>query len=110
MIILTFCFIASIILCAFLLVGPVENVRTFFDEDLHAKIPEQLKREVDELVKTKMNQILTLHYNSNDDVISLSRDAKLNVPTDLLQRTRRGEYTDCCSKYSIQIFDYDFYE
>ena len=50
----------------------------------------RLKREVDELVKSKINQILTLHYDSNDDVISMSRDIKLNAPTDLLQRTRRG--------------------
>lgn len=65
--------------------------RTYQDKELHARIPERLKREVEKLVESKLNQMLTLHYDATDDIISTSSDQSLIINNEVHGlRNRRG--------------------
>ena len=65
--------------------------RTYQDKELHARIPERLKRQVEELVKNKLNEVLTLHYDANDDIVSTSRDPSLYIKNEVHGRFRRSK-------------------
>ncbi|XP_066920173.1 uncharacterized protein [Clytia hemisphaerica] len=82
--------VKSILKFVLLVVVCVEHaycVKTFHDEELHSKIPLRLKREIEELVHKQLHQTISLHYNTNDDVISLSRDPI--IKTNFHHRARR---------------------
>ena len=77
--------------------------RTYQDKELHARIPERLKRQVEELVKRKLNEVITLHYDVADDIISTSRDPSLSIKDEVHRRSRRGKFAFICTRRTLKF-------
>ena len=77
--------------------------RTYQDKELHARIPERLKRQVEELVKRKLNEVITLHYDVADDIISTSRDPSLSIKDEVHRRSRRGKFAFICTRRALKV-------
>lgn len=89
-------FVSLVLLLFLCSIKSVENGRIFRDPDLLAKIPDKLKRQVDSMIKTKINQILSVHFDENNNLIPSSatvpfaRDDRLE-PVDRRTRVRADE-------------------